>query len=54
MSRPPSTPNELRDYLRNQVAAVLHKVGPDRPLSEFGLDSLMAQQIPKRVQRDLG
>lgn len=54
----PATPEELRDYLRNEVAAVLHtspgKIHSGRPLTEIGLDSLMAQQVRNHVRRDLG
>jgi acyl transferase domain-containing protein/acyl carrier protein len=48
----------VADYLREQVSAVL-KIAPesieiDRPLSEFGLDSLTSFELKNRLEEEIG
>ena len=54
---PGARPARLEGYLRRQVARVLRRPEPgvelDRPLSEMGLDSLMAVELRNGVEADL-
>jgi hypothetical protein len=60
--RPAGTHEErlaaLEEYLRNEFARLLglpvSAVTLDRPVTSFGLDSLMAIQLKNRVETDLG
>src|SRR5208283_2064684 len=57
-AEPAQRPQLLRSYLSEQVARVLglsaSKLDVEQPLSNLGLDSLMAVELKNRIAVDLG
>ena len=54
---PPARPALVEQYVREQVARLLgalpSAIEPDRPITEFGLDSLIAAELTGVMERDL-
>lgn len=52
---PDEWPTRLRRLISDQVSLILHRnVDPDRPLSEYGLDSLGGLELLTRIQTETG
>ena len=48
-------PTRLRRLISDQVSLILRRsVDPDRPLSEYGLDSLGALELRTRIETETG
>ena len=52
---PDEWPTRLRRLISDQVSLILRRnVDPDRPLSEYGLDSLGALELRTRIETETG
>ncbi|SMF97500.1 Acyl transferase domain-containing protein [Methylomagnum ishizawai] len=55
---PAAAPEDFLAYLTGIVAEITHtpaqRLGPDRALDEFGIDSIMITRLNARLERDLG
>jgi polyketide synthase 5 len=48
-------PTRLRRLISDQVSLILRRnIDPDRPLSEYGLDSLGALELRTRIETETG
>lgn len=48
-------PTRLRRLISDQVSLILHRsIDPDRPLSEYGIDSLGALELRTRIETETG
>ena len=48
-------PNRLRRLISDQISLILHRnVEPDRPLVEYGVDSLSALELRTRIEAETG
>jgi polyketide synthase 5 len=52
---PDEWPTRLRRLISDQVSLILRRsIDPDRPLSEYGLDSLGALELRTRIETETG
>jgi polyketide synthase 5 len=52
---PDERPTRLRRFISDQVSLALRrKVDPDRPLAEYGVDSLAALELRTRLESETG
>ncbi|MGO9384557.1 MAG: acyl carrier protein [Mycobacterium sp.] len=52
---PDEWPTRLRRLISDQVSLILHRsIDPDRPLSEYGVDSLGALELRDRIETETG